>query len=440
MMTVILLSAILVLQAILLILALAGRRNRGSEDALRRLEAVLRAEFEAVRREISASSRDLRQETQDALYRQGETQGARQNELGRLQKEQLDTFAQLVLTLRQNVSERMDGFSRQLLENAAAAREDAEKLRTLVDASLKRIQEDNGVRLEAMRKTVDEKLHQTLEQRLGESFKLVSERLELVHKGLGEMQSLAAGVGDLKKALTNVKTRGVLGEIQLGSLLEQVLAPEQYARNVKTKANSNAIVEYAVKLPGRDESPVWLPVDAKFPTEDYLLLMDAYDAGDTTAIDRCRKNLGQRLETFARDVSDKYLDPPNTTDFAIIFTPTEGLYAEILRIPDLTENLYRKHHVTVTGPTNLAAFLNSLQMGFRTLAIEKRSSEVWNVLGAVKTEFGKFGDALDKTRKRMQSAVDEIDQVDVRTRQIQRKLREVESLPEENVTELIDGV
>jgi len=282
-------------------------------------------------------------------------------------------------------------------------------------------------------------LHATLEQRLGESFKLVSERLELVHKGLGEMQTLASGVGDLKKVLTNVKTRGTWGEIQLGNLLEQILSPEQYAKNVATKLGSNDRVEFAIKLPGkeRDGEVVWLPLDAKFPQEDYQRLVEAAEQANVALVDETGKMLEARIKNEAKSIKEKYLDPPRTTDFAILFLPTEGLYAEIIRRIGLTDLLQREYRVTVAGPTTLAAILNSLQMGFRTLAIEKRSSEVWSLLGAVKTEFGRFGEILDKTQKKLQEASNTIETASRRSRAIEQKLKDVQQLPATDATRLL---
>ncbi len=297
-------------------------------------------------------------------------------------------------------------------------------------------------RLEKMRETVDEKLHKTLEERLGQSFKIVSERLEAVQKGLGEMQNLASGVGDLKKVLTNVKTRGALGEIQLGNILEQIMAPEQYDTNVKTKSGSNDHVEFAIKLPGKDDdgNKVFLPVDAKFPQEDYVRLQTAYDEGDPAGMDSANKALVQSIKRFAKDIKDKYIDPPNTTDFGIMFLPIEGLYAEVVRQPELVEFLQREYKIIVTGPTTLAAMLNSLQMGFKTLAIQKRSSEVWKVLGAVKTEFKHFGDVLDKAQKKITDANKELDKlVGTRTRMMISKLRNVEELPEKESLKLLSN-
>lgn len=296
-------------------------------------------------------------------------------------------------------------------------------------------------KLEKMRETVDEKLHKTLEERLGQSFKLVSERLEAVQKGLGEMQTLANGVGDLKKVLSNVKTRGVLGEIQLGNILEQIMAPEQYEANVKTKKGSNDHVEFAIKLPGKDDegNVVYLPVDAKFPQEDYVRLQTAYDEGDIAGIETANKALVQSVKKFARDIRDKYIDPPNTTDFGIMFLPIEGLFAEVVRQPEVVALLQREYKIIVTGPTTLAAMLNSLQMGFKTLAIQKRSSEVWQILGAVKNEFGKFGEVLEKAQKKINEANKELDNlVGTRTRLMLSKLRKVEELPTTESVKLID--
>jgi len=296
-------------------------------------------------------------------------------------------------------------------------------------------------KLEKMRETVDEKLHKTLEERLGQSFKLVSDRLEAVQKGLGEMQSLANGVGDLKKVLSNVKTRGVLGEIQLGNILEQIMAPEQYEANVKTKSGSNDHVEFAIKLPGKDDNgkEVYLPIDAKFPQEDYVRLQTAYDEGDLVAIETSNKALVQSIKRFAKDIRDKYIDPPNTTDFGIMFLPLEGLFAEVVRQPEVVALLQREYKIIVTGPTTLAAMLNSLQMGFKTLAIQRRSSEVWQILGAVKKEFGKFGGVLEKAQKKINEANQEIDTlVGTRTRMMLSKLNKVEELPSSEKSPLIE--
>ena len=305
-----------------------------------------------------------------------------------------------------------------------------EHLRRSLDEGLARMQQDNAAKLEQMRQTVDEKLHATLEQRLAQSFRQVSERLEQVHQGLGEMQTLATGVGDLKRVLTNVKVRGTWGEVQLGSLLEQMMTPEQYAKNVATRPQSRERVEYAIRLPGRDgQEQVWLPIDAKFPMEDYERLLTAQERADPQALEEAAKALENRVKLEARTIREKYVAPPATTDFAILFVPTEGLYAELVRRPGLADILQRDCRVTIAGPMNLAMIVNSLQMGFRSLAIEKRASEVWQVLGGVRTEFGKFIDVLARTKAQLQTVANSIEAAETRTRQIERKLKDVEALP-----------
>ena len=331
----------------------------------------------------------------------------------------------------------------QLSQNANTQQGQFETLRSAVEQRLDRIQQDSAARLEQMRHTVDEKLQTTLEQRLSSSFKQVSERLELVHKGLGEMQSLAAGVGDLKKVLSNVKTRGVLGEAQLGALLEQVMAPEQYERNVATRPGSRERVEYAIKMPGGPSGePVRLPIDAKFPLEDFQRLQQALELGDLAAVETAARALELRVKLEAKSIAEKYVEPPHTTDFALLYLPFEGLFAEVLRRPGLFEQIQRDHRVTICGPTNLLAYLNSLQMGFRTLAIQQRSSEVWVVLGSVKSEFAKFTEVLANTKRQLQTVANSIDQAEVRTRQIERKLKDVEVLPESEgkVVRLAEGL
>lgn len=305
-----------------------------------------------------------------------------------------------------------------------------EGMRAMMESRLSAMREDNARQLDRMRQTVDEKLEKTLTERVGQSFKLVNERLEQVYKGLGEMQTIAAGVGDLKKVLSNVKTRGVLGEVQLGAILQEILPPEQYAANVATRPGSANVVEYAIRLPGADTGTVWLPVDAKFPADAYARLCDAYDTGDKALIAQAGTELEQRVKLFAKDIHDKYIEPPQTTEFGVMFLPFEGLYAEVVR-RGLLETLQRTYKVTVAGPATMAALLNSLQMGFRTLAIQKRSGEVWQVLGAVKTEFEKFAGVLANTQQRLEQANHELDQlVGVRTRQIRRKLKDVAALPD----------
>lgn len=338
---------------------------------------------------------------------------------------------------------RLDNFATQLQYLTSMNEQKQDKLKEVLEAKLTALQEDNNKKLEKMRETVDEKLSATLEQRLGDSFKMVSERLEQVHKGLGEMQSLANGVGDLKRVLSNVKTRGILGEIQLENLLEQILAPEQYEKNVATRPSSSERVEFAVKMPGNEldkAAYVWLPIDAKFPLEDYQRLLKAQEAADPILAEESAKALEIRLKNCAKDIRNKYLDPPNTTDFGIMFLPFEGLYAEVLRRPGLFETLQRDYRVITAGPTVLAALLNSLQLGFRTLAIEKRSSEVWQLLGAVKTEFGKFGLILDKTYKKLQEASNTIEDAGRRSRSIERKLRNVQELPADCAENLLINV
>jgi len=329
--------------------------------------------------------------------------------------------------------------SEQLDRLTKANEKKLDEMRATLEAKLKELQTGNEAKLEQMRLTVDEKLHETLEKRLGESFKLVSERLEAVHQGLGDMKNLAAGVGDLKKVLTNVKTRGTWGEVQLENLLEQMLTAEQYAKNVATKPGSGERVEFAIRLPGRTErdQPVWLPIDAKFPREDYERLLEAQDRADATAADAAAKELENRIRNEAKTIRDKYIEPPHTTDFGLLFLPTEGLYAEVLRRPGLTDLLQREYRVTVAGPTTLTAILNSLQMGFRTLAIEKRSSEVWQVLGAVKNEFGKFGDLLAKTKEQLDTVSNTLGKAETKTRTIERKLRNVEQLSDTQAQALL---
>lgn len=385
----------------------------GIERNQERLERTLKEEISRNREEAGNSSRSLREEMMNSLKSFNDSLLNQMQKISSLQNEQFGIFTQQLNTLTQSNEQRL------------------EKMRLTVEEKLKSLQEDNSQKLEKMRETVDEKLHATLEKRLGESFKLVSERLELVHKGLGEMQSLAIGVGDLKKVLSNVKTRGILGEFQLGSILEQILAPEQYAKNVVTKKGSRENVEFAIILPGRDDNGavVYLPLDSKFPVENYHSLLEAYEHGDHAALEEASKQLEATIKKCAKDIRDKYLDPPGTTDFGIMFLPFEGLYAEVVKRTGLFEILQRDFKVIITGPTTLAAILNSLQMGFRTLAIEKRSSEVWTLLSAVKTDFGKFGDILEKTQKKLQEASHTIDDAARKSRSIERKLKDVQALP-----------
>ncbi len=365
-------------------------RQGGDRDAAERQERRLKEDLAAARDESARAARGLRDEVSTTL-----------KTLSELQKTTLDGVAGQMARLGQTVEMR-----------------------------LAKLQEDNGQRLEQMRQTVDEKLQGTLEKRLGESFKLVSERLEQVHKGLGEMQTLALGVGDLKKVLSNVKTRGIWGEVQLGNLLEQMLTQDQFMANAVCRPGSAERVEYVVRMPGRGDSEdeVWLPIDAKFPREDYERLLDAVDRADPLAVEEASRALENRVKQFAKDIATKYIYPPRTTDFAILFLPTEGLYAELLRRPGLADQLQREWRVNLCGPTTLGALLNSLQMGFRSLAIQQRSSEVWQVLGAVKTEFSKYGEVLDKVQKKLTEASNTIEEVSVRRRVIDRKLRSVDAL------------
>jgi len=349
--------------------------------------------------------------------------------------ESLSTQIQLTLdSVKKDMGDR-------LTHMGQTAEQSAERIRNVLNEQLASIQKDNAEKLEQMRKTVDEKLHATLEERLGQSFKLVSERLELVQRGLGEMQSLASGVGDLKRVLTNVKTRGTWGEFQLEALIEQIFTRDQYEKNMATRPGAAERVEIAIRLPGRaDDQPVWLPIDAKFPIEDYQRLLDAHDQSDNTMVEEAAKALEARIRGEAKKIKDKYIEPPHTTDFAVMYLPTEGLYAEVLRRTGLAESLQRDYRVVVTGPTNTAAMLNSLQMGFRTLAIEKRSSEVWALLGGVKTEFEKFGGVIAETEKKLQEAANKFQTVGVRTRAIQRKLQDVQALPlADAVPDLLDA-
>ena len=417
--------------ALWILIVLAGVAAAGVLALLWR-SAGTAARFDALKRESERLERELRQAVEAGRRDMEQGQRGFRDEQGRQFGEATRTLSAQIAQLAQLQASRLDGFAGQMSELLRVNDERLAGLRTTLEQRLGDLQAENARKLDEMRSMVDEKLHKTLEDRLSQSFKLVSERLEQVHKGLGEMQSLAAGVGDLKRVLTNVKTRGIWGEVQLGALLEQVLAPGQFDRDVATRRGSRDRVEYAVRLPGRDENceTVYLPIDAKFPQEDYQRLMDGHERADQRVIEEAGRGLEAAVRAEARSIRDKYIDPPATTDFALMFLPTEGLYAEVLRRPGLSEEIQRECRVTIVGPTTLAAFLNSLQMGFRTLAIEKRSSEVWVVLGAVKAEFLKFADILDKTRRKLEEASNSIGQAEVRTRQIGRKLRSVEALPD----------
>ena len=359
-----------------------------------------------------------------------------QSELGRNREELAGTLRAFADAVQKRMVEiaslqkgQLEGFARELGNLTASNELRLDKLRETVEVRLKWLQEDNARKLEQMRATVDEKLHETLERRLGESFKQVSGQLEQVHKGLGEMQTLAAGVGDLKKVLSNIKTRGTLGEVQLHNLLEQILTPDQYAANVATKPGSDARVEFAVRLPGRDDKPLWLPIDAKFPQEDYLRLVEAQETGNQAAVAEATRQLDRTVLGMAKLICDKYISPPDTTDFAVMFLVNEASYATVLSRPGLFDAILRDHKVIVAGPTTIAALLSSLSLGFRTLTIEKRSSDVWRLLGAIKNEFATFGTLLDKTRKKLDEASSSIDTASARTRRIQKKMQGIEQLP-----------
>ncbi|MBI5927619.1 MAG: DNA recombination protein RmuC [Aquabacterium sp.] len=470
---------------LLLLLWLALRPVRQNDEAVLKLgtdlNQALQQRSEQVERnlrdEVARSATGTRQELGAALGTFQQTLLAQQGDATRTQNEQLDSFRTQLAAMQQGLADSLRDTTHQQSLQATGLREAqaqalarfneaqeaalrrlgegvAEQLRVLSEANERRLtdvrntvetrlqalQADNEKKLEQMRQTVDEKLHATLEARLGESFKQVAERLELVHRGLGEMQRLASDVGSLNRVLNNVKTRGIFGEVQLAGLLEQVFTPEQYAVNVETVPGSGARVEFAIKLPGQggaDGLPLWLPIDAKFPREDYERLLEAQDRADAPAVEAAAKAVEQRLRLEARTIRDKYLAPPHTSDFAILFVPTEGLYAEALRRPGLVEAMQREFRVMLAGPTTLLATLNSLQMGFRTLALEKRSSEVWQVLGAVKTEFGKFGDVLAKTRKKLEEASNTISSVETRTRVMGRALKQVEAMPETQAQALL---
>lgn len=387
----------------------AGVSDGKTEERLDRLEAVIRDEFRENRKEGAALAQAQRKELTDgfgAFRKQMEDQSKTQSDALR------DRFGDLL---------------KQLDDQGKKSLDSVKDVRGTVEKQLKEMRDDNGKRLDEMRKTVDEKLQVTLEKRLGESFKQVSDRLEQVHKGLGEMQTLASGVGDLKKVLTNVKTKGILGEYQLGNILEQLLTTEQYEENIATRPGSSERVEFAVRMPGQDDNEsVWLPIDSKFPLKGYEDLLTAREVGDLAGIQAAEKALTRTIESFAKDISEKYVEVPHTTDFGVMFLPVESLYAEVLRHPGVFETLQRKYRITVTGPTTMSALLNSLQMGFRTLAVTKRSSEVWKILEAVKTEFGKFAEQLEKVDDRLGKAKIELEKLrNTRTNVMERKLRDV---------------
>ena len=418
------LVAIAALLALLLVRVQSLYRAASGADTRVRLDA------------IGAQNERLERELRIELA-QARTESAQQAQLGRGElAAAISRFAQEVQTLLGTIAQ-MQNERLSALTHSNEAR--LEAVRATVEQRLELLRTDNAQKLEHIRLTVDEKLHATLEQRLGESFKLVSDRLEQVHKGLGEMQTLAAGVGDLKKVLTNIKTRGTWGEVQLENLLEQMLTPAQYSKNVATRPGQPWRVEFAIRLPGRDEgkNEFWLPIDAKFPLEDFQRLQDAQERADLAAVELFGKALEDRVRRQAKDIHDKYIEPPYTTDFALLYLPVESLYAEVLRRPGLGDLIQREYQVTLAGPTTLAAILNSLQMGFRTLAIERRSGEVWRLLAAVKTEFGTFGDILAKTKKQLEMVGNTLGAAEIRSRSIERKLRGVEVLPESEATLLL---
>ena len=389
-----------------------------------------------LRREISDSARGSRQELASTLATFQHTLVQQSAEATRTQGAQIDAFSRQLSVLQQSLS---DTLITQLQSVSESNARRMGEVRETLENQLAQLQQTNSAKLDEMRRTVDEKLHNTLETRLGQSFKQVADRLEQVHKGLGEMQTLAQGVGDLKHLLTNVKTRGIFGEAQLAALLEQVLTVDQYAAQVVTRRGGKNPVDFAIKLPGRSDSgePLWLPIDAKFPNEDYERLLDAQQRADGPAAEVAGKALEMRIRLEAKSICEKYIEPPYTTDFAILFLPTEGLYAEVLRRPGLIECLQREHRITLAGPTTLLAMLNSLQMGFRTLALEKRSSEVWQVLGAVKTEFGKFGDVLAKVKLQTETVLNTLSSAEQRSRVMGKALRNVEALPDADAVRLI---
>ncbi|VWD00490.1 MULTISPECIES: DNA recombination protein RmuC [Burkholderia] len=474
-----LLAAVVVLAVALAVAIVALVRGGGHHDDAAvlgdQIEDAAQAQARAVERlerelrgEIVENARGSRTELAGSFAQLQQTLAAQLTSVATVQNNQIEGFAQQLGKLVAGNAQQFDAMRENTQRHAQQAREEQTgalrlfgdtlnrqltqlteandrrigEVRATLEQRLKEIETNNAAKLEEMRRTVDEKLHATLEQRLGESFKLVSDRLEQVHRGLGEMQTLAAGVGDLKKVLTNVKTRGTWGEVQLEALLEQMLTPEQYAKNVATVPKSSERVEFAIRLPGRDAGtrdapPVWLPIDAKFPREDYERLIDAQERADAVAVEEAARALEARVRQEARTIAEKYVAPPHTTDFALLFLPTEGLYAEILRRPGLTDLLQRDYRVTVAGPTTLTALLNSLQMGFRTLAIEQRSSEVWQVLGAVKTEFGKFGDVLARTKSQLETVTRSIEAAEQRTRVMNRKLKQVEALPGDTAAGLL---
>lgn len=429
-----LLIALVSICTIISVLVLLNIRKNDSSTLIESMRLILQNELKENRIELSSALKENREELTNGIDRLTQKLEEKLTLISEgLNKNAKDNREELTNSLK----DFSEIFSKNVKDFNDLQKQKFDAMATKQDELVK----STELKLEKMRETVDEKLHKTLEERLGQSFKIVSERLEAVQKGLGEMQNLANGVGDLKKVLSNVKTRGVLGEIQLGNILEQIMAPEQYEANVKTKQGSNDHVEFAIKLPGKDDNgkEVYLPIDAKFPQEDYVRLQTAYDEGDLAKVDAANRALVQSIKKFAKDIRDKYIDPPYTTDFGIMFLPIEGLFAEVVRQPELVALLQREYKIIVTGPTTLAAMLNSLQMGFKTLAIQKRSSEVWQILGAVKTEFGKFGGVLEKAQKKIFEANKELDNlVGTRTKMMLSKLKKVEELPSSESLALLD--
>ena len=424
------LLALLIVNALLVLwLVFKKSPDNANEKLLTLIDAGNDKTEREVRREIVDNGRASRQELGSIFATFQQTLTQQSAEAIRTQNTQIDAFGQQLALLQKTLS---DTLVMQLQSVSESNARRMGEVRDTLEKQLAQLQATNSAKLDEMRKTVDEKLQTTLETRLGESFKQVADRLEQVHKGLGEMQTLAQGVGDLKHLLTNVKTRGIFGEAQLSALLEQVFTVDQYAAQVATQPGSKNTVDFAIKLPGRSDSgqPLWLPIDAKFPNEDYERLLDAQQRADVLGAEAAGKALENRIRLEARSISDKYIAPPHTTDFAILFLPTEGLYAEVLRRPGLMESLSRDHRITLAGPTTLLAMLSSLQMGFRTLALEKRSSEVWQVLGAVKTEFGKFGDVLAKIKSNAETMLNTVSNAEQRSRVMGKALRNVEALPE----------
>lgn len=434
---------LLALAALTVILLVALLMRRPTPDRHAELLATLADGTErserALRQEVADSARSTRQELgqnfasfQAALVQQGA-------EATRTQNAQIDAFAQQLTLMQKTLADTLNTQLQGLSESNARR---LAEVRATMETQLAQLQQTNTAKLDEMRKTVDEKLQSTLEARLGESFKQVADRLDQVHKGLGEMQTLAIGVGSLQRVLTNVKTRGVFGEVQLEALLEQVLTTEQYAKQVETKPRSGQRVDFAVRFPGRsaDGAPVWLPIDAKFPRDDYERLIDAHERADVLAVEVAGKALEARIRSEAKSIAENYLAAPHTTDFAILFLPVESLYAEVLRRPGLMDAVQRQHRVTLAGPTTLLAMLNSLHMGFRTLALEQQASEVWKVLGAVKTEFNRFGEWVERIKEQVAKASDTIDKADTRQRQMRRALKGVEALPELQAQALLPAV